>query len=218
MTASKRKAKASAAARKKAKGRRKQVLPGPAGMKYVDIQKIWRKAGPVYRSEEARRIWLGEMEAYRLASFESWSAIQGSERSFPPFVNNLLPKQYDSMDWRYHRRGARPGYWDYVCSGACHWTVNLNLFVAMKVQPDLPWCIVTSSKHSTVWDGQKSIWDASFLAMGVPVAEAWKMASVMGRALQPGKFRLHVLPDGLPHAVVQFINGSPERVSSTLVW
>ena len=68
-------------------------------------------------------------------------------------------------------------YWKYVCPRACHWVVNFNLFLASAVMPKRPWRIVSSAKHSTVWDGDSVLFDMNFLAVGVPVEEAWQLAA-----------------------------------------
>lgn len=45
--------------------------------------------------------------------------------------------------------------------------MNFNLRLAQLVEPDRPWRIVTSEKHSTVWDGKQTLFDFKFLALGI---------------------------------------------------
>ena len=39
-------------------------------------------------------------------------------------------------------------------------------------------------KHSTVWDGDETLFDINFLAMGIPPDEAWRLARGGGRELK----------------------------------
>jgi hypothetical protein len=82
-----------------------------------------------------------------------------------------------------------PPYWDYVKQAACHWLVNFNLRLAELVEPEKKWRIVTSRAHSTVWDGEETLFDMNFSALGVDPEEAFKLASTGGKELAPGKLR-----------------------------
>lgn len=71
------------------------------------------------------------------------------------------------------------------------------LYVASTAYPDVPWRIVSSVKHSTVWNGDMKrpvLFDVNFLALGVSAKDALMLAS-KGRALKPGRL-LH--PWNLP--------------------
>ncbi len=71
--------------------------------------------------------------------------------------------------------------------------MNFNLRLAELVEPSRPWRIVTTQKHSTVWDGAETLFDINFLALGVDPDEAWKLASEGGRKLKIGaEKRCHV--------------------------
>jgi hypothetical protein len=76
-----------------------------------------------------------------------------------------LPGDFEAWD-----KKKRPLWWQYVKDLACHYLVNFNLRLAMLAQPDRPWRILTSNLHSTVWDGDKSIFDLNFSA-GILTAE-----------------------------------------------
>lgn len=156
---------------------------------YVPIQKEWRKLKPFFRSDEVTRLWKTDLVGY----IES----RAHEHVFPINYKRLkalqLPSDFDSCDWRYNgygRKGRRPSYWDYVCHGACHWIVDMCLYVATQAYPDEQWRIITSSKHSTVWNGdcaKPRLFDVNFLALGVAPKEALSLA-LMGRILKPGKY------------------------------
>ena len=53
--------------------------------------------------------------------------------------------------------------------------------------------IVTTRKHSTVWDGAETLFDINFLALGVDPDEAWELAGSGNRQLKIGvELRCHV--------------------------
>jgi hypothetical protein len=162
-------------------------------MRYYPIQKQWRKLKPIYGSIMAAAIWHPEMEAFAANRARSNGYPFKSEAWTP----ELRPWHYDSCDWRWDhgRPGPNPSFWDYTCHSACHWTCSLHLWVAKHVQPDLPWRIVTSDRHSTVWDGAETLWDGNFLALGVPADEAWELAAEQpdSEMLPVGALMLHDL-------------------------
>lgn len=103
-----------------------------------------------------------------------------------------VPACFDSCDWRFvtDRPGRTPAYWDFACHSACHWVADMCLYVASKAYPEIPWRIVSSHKHSTVWNGCTKtpvLFDVNFSAIGVKPKEAWELAS-MGRMLKPGSW------------------------------
>jgi hypothetical protein len=53
--------------------------------------------------------------------------------------------------------------------------VNSYLTVIEEAEPSKEWRIVTSGKHSAVWDGENTIFDPQFLALGVTIDEAWTL-------------------------------------------
>jgi hypothetical protein len=48
-----------------------------------------------------------------------------------------------------------------VKHAACHWLVNFALRLAILAEPARPWQIVSSQAHSTVWDGQSTLFDCN---------------------------------------------------------
>jgi hypothetical protein len=62
--------------------------------------------------------------------------------------------------------------------------VNFNRKLAELVEPRRPWRIVTTQAHSTVWDGDQTLFDINFFALGVDPDEAWRLAN--GRKLKVG--------------------------------
>lgn len=64
---------------------------------------------------------------------------------------------------------------------------NTLLYVAMVAYPNKAWRIVTSSKHSTVWDGEQTLFDLNFMILKIPVHECIEDAF-----MQPDTFVLKV--------------------------
>lgn len=154
--------------------------------RYFPIQKHWRKLGPIFRSEEARKIWHPCLE-----EFDLWRSRENGYK-YKPDKDARAPIRYDSCDWRWNRerRGPLPAFWDFACHSACHWVADLAMFAAKSTLPNIPWRILTAQKHTTVWNGcveDPVLFDINFHAIGVKSAEAMKLASC-GRELKPGRY------------------------------
>jgi hypothetical protein len=59
----------------------------------------------------------------------------------------------------------------------------------MLAEPTRPWRILSSHRHSTVWDGENTLFDINFLGLGVSATECFKLASLGGEELPPGRLR-----------------------------
>src|SRR3954465_1903387 len=97
---------------------------------YYPIQKRWSKIGPIFHSKECEKVWRSNMVEY-LEQRASENGYKYVARSF------AFPSDCDSCDWRYNRKGKHPAYFNFVCHSACHWLVDMCLFVAMKVHPEV---------------------------------------------------------------------------------
>jgi hypothetical protein len=73
--------------------------------------------------------------------------------------------------------------------------VNFSLRLAMLVEPDKPWRIITSEKHSTVWDGGNTLFDFNFQALGIDPNECFETA--FEEELKPGKYVRVYLPESV---------------------
>ena len=94
--------------------------------RYFPIVKHWAKLRPIYYSTEAHKVWWPNMCELHMQ--------KAQEHGFTPRFNNReTPSDFDGCDWRCDRRGRPPEYWRFVCHGACHWLVDLNLFVVAKI-------------------------------------------------------------------------------------
>ena len=63
--------------------------------------------------------------------------------------------------------------------------VNFALELAQLVEPNRKWRIITSDKHSTVYDGKDTLFDFNFLALGISPKECFELA--YKRELKPGQ-------------------------------
>jgi hypothetical protein len=102
-----------------------------------------------------------------------------------PFTNGEYPRDFESCDWSWDHRGKEPRFWRYVKHSACHWLVNFNLSLAQLVERGRPWRIVTSDEHSTVWDGDQTLFDLNFVALGISPDECFQIADI--KRLPPGR-------------------------------
>lgn len=163
-------------------------------IQYYDIQKNWRKLRKIYLSPETLLSSWYEMECFQEGKAEDFNF----EFKPKPFSLDHRPADYDSCDWRYAepgcgKRGRKPAYWDFVCYRACHWVNNVGLGVAQIAMPDRPWRLITSNKHTTCWDGDHTLFDINFLALGVTAKEAWELAAEQDDSehLLPGELLEH---------------------------
>lgn len=151
----------------------KRPPPDFKAARYVDIQKHWRRLGPIYQSEDASLFWKPHMREYLECRAEQYGFKPRHRRE------DQLPHDYDSCDWRCDRRGPHPAFWKFVCHSACHWLVDLGMFVSATAWPNVEWRIISSKKHSTVWNGDRHnplLFDANFLALDVTPEEALRLA------------------------------------------
>lgn len=153
---------------------------------YFPIQQRWRKLKPIFAS--SAHIWRPNMEDFRQQKADTHGF------KYTPDSRDTLPRDHDSCDWRWCREGQRgrhPAFWDYVCHSACHWVADMCLYVAQIADPKTPWRVVSSQKHSTVWNGDMErpvLFDTNFLALGVSAPDALRLASRGGRALKPAQW------------------------------
>ncbi len=147
-------------------------------MQYFDpMGSNWTKRVlPHLNDEELQRVLIEGMNKF----------VEG--RWGKKFLPGDAPRKFESCDWGWGHRGREPRYWQYVKHSACHWLVNFNLRLATLVMPKKHWHIVTSDKHSTVWDGKRKLFDLNFCALGIPADEAYSMAAVGGEVLECGEY------------------------------
>jgi hypothetical protein len=142
-------------------------------MKYYDLKKNWHRVKPHLADEKLNDILVRDFNKF---TFGRWGR---------KFTYGDLPCEFESCDWDIDHRGRRPAFWQYVKHSACHWLVNFNLRLAMLVQPKKPWRIISSEDHSTVWDGDDTLFDFNFQAFGIDPEECFDCA--FEDELRPGE-------------------------------
>jgi hypothetical protein len=143
-------------------------------MRYYDLKGHWtRRIEPHLDDEWLNAILVRDFNKF---TYGRWRQV---------FTAGQYPREFESCDWSIEHRGKEPRYWRYVKHSACYWLVNFNLRLAQLAEPRRPWCILTSDEHSTVWDGDQTLFDFNFLALGVAPEECFRLAN--RRQLKPGR-------------------------------
>jgi hypothetical protein len=140
---------------------------------YYDPVKNWRRIRP----------HLPEVEHILVRDFNKFTWGMWRKK----FKPGQLPHEFENSDWWLERRGRHPAYWGYVKRYACHHLVNHNLELAQRARPQDQWRIVTSDKHSTVYNGHGLLFDLNFCALRISPRKAFKLASTDGKFLAPGE-------------------------------
>jgi hypothetical protein len=132
-------------------------------MKYYDLKRNWtKKVLPHLKHPEVKRVLARDMNKY----LAQWGKT---------FKHGDAPQNhFDGCDWGWDHRGRRPRFWAYTFHRACHWLVNFNLELAMRVEPSRTWRILTSDKHSTVWDGKETL-----CSISISNAPRWTRTNVL---------------------------------------
>jgi hypothetical protein len=143
-------------------------------MTYYDLKKNWRRVKPHLTDKKLNDILVRDFNKF---TFGRWGQT---------FAYGNLPCEFESCDWNIDHRGKHPAFWQYVKHAACHWLVNFNLRLAMLVEPEKPWRIITSEKHSTVWDGGDTLFEFNFQAFGIDPNKCFETS--FEKELKPGKY------------------------------
>ncbi len=148
-------------------------------MRYYDLKKNWRRVKPHLADKKLNDILVRDFNKF---TFGRWGQT---------FTYGNLSREFESCDWDIGHRGKHPAFWQYTKHAACYWLVNFNLHLATLVEPAKPWRIITSEKHSTVWDGSDTLFDFNFQAFGIDPNECFETA--FEKELKPGKYlRVHL--------------------------
>jgi hypothetical protein len=149
------------------------LIAPPDGIRYYPFSRNWRRIMPHLSNSDFRAVLERDFHKY---TFGRWGK---------PFGPGQFPEEFETCAWACARRGRPAAYWQFVKYGACHWLVNANLKLAELAEPKRTWRILTSSVHSTVWDGVLTLFDMNFSALQVSPAAAFELANT--RELKPGK-------------------------------
>jgi len=145
-------------------------------IRFYDIQANWRRLRHLFYSKYNLYELYSEMEAFA----KSRSEEHGYEYKPKEFTLDLRPVFYDSCDWRWmtNKRGRKPAFWDFACHSACHWVNAWAMAcICSEMYTEGRWRIVKSDKHTTIWDGDKTLFDINFLALGISPEETWELAA-----------------------------------------
>lgn len=135
-------------------------------MEYYNIKKNWKKKiKPHLTNKELNNILVKDFREYM--DQRNWKF---------EFKEGMFPFEFESCDWWTSKRGRHPEYWKCVKHGACHYLARFNLKLAQLIAPDKTWRIISSEFHSTVWDGENTIFEFNFYAFGIPADEAFRLA------------------------------------------
>jgi hypothetical protein len=148
------------------------ALPG-TNAEYYDLKRNWRKVRRHIEHPEVQAMLVRDLNRY------SW----GHRRK--KFEPGMKPSQFESCDWQLRHRERLPAFWAYTKHAACHWLVNFTLRLAQLVEPKRQWRIITSQKHSTVWDGERLLFDFNFQAMQISPEQCFALA--YGKELEPNE-------------------------------
>jgi hypothetical protein len=134
-------------------------------MRYYDVPRHWTKRIiPHLGDRELNEVLVRDFNKYTYGRWEK------------RFTAGQYPQDFDPDPWFMIHSGPRPRYLRYTCSRACHWLVNFNLRMANLAEPKRPWRILRSDQHSTVWDGDQTLFELNFLALRVPPWECFQLA------------------------------------------
>ena len=89
------------------------------------------------------------------------------------FKRGQFPRDFEPLEKYNHLppKKREPRFWRYAKWSSCHYMANFNLRLATLVAPDRAWRIITNTLHTTVWDGEQTMFEFNFLALEISPAE-----------------------------------------------
>jgi hypothetical protein len=107
-------------------------------MQFYDAIKNWRRIKPHLADPEFNRILVEDFNKY---TYGRW-------RKRFPAEGRPYPRSFESCDWDWGHRGRQPSYWRYVKHAACHWLVNSNLRLSIRLYGTVKTlCSTLTDKH-----------------------------------------------------------------------
>lgn len=158
-------------------------------MRYYDLKKNWPKVRRHLNDKELNDILVRDFNRF---TYGRWRK---------KFTYGQFPRDFESCDWDWEIPGRRPAFWRYTKHAACHWIANFTLRLAMLVEPKQPWRIITSEKHTTVWNGKGVIFDFNFQAFGISATHCFE--SAYEDECPPGAYRRCYLAQHWRHEMAQ---------------
>lgn len=130
---------------------------------YYDPKRNWSKLSRHLDDPELNTILVSDLNKYTMSALGK------------RFRRGDVPRDTEKPNMRQDagKRGRPAGYLKYTRNFACHWLVNFNLRLISLTEPKRDWRIVTSSAHSTVWDGDQTLFDLNFFSGQFSAAECF---------------------------------------------
>jgi hypothetical protein len=146
-------------------------------MKFYPVTENWTLIKRYVEDEDVRQALNSDFNKYTMARFGK------------PFGPGQFPADFEDKE-RLKYSGNVQEPFRYVKMGAAHWTVNFSLMVAMRVAPEKPWCIIRTLNHSSVWDGENTVFDIygmAFFELGAPESFIRAVRGTNSQELEPGE-------------------------------
>jgi hypothetical protein len=153
----------------------------PENIKYYKFPKNWGRIKKHLDDKELNYLLVEEFNKFTVGS-------QATE-----FNHGEFPASHETCMWEIYHIRKQAEYWKYVKHAACHWLVNFTLRLANLTCPRKQWRIISSQKHSTVWDGDNTLFDINFQAMEIEPNKCFK--SAYKKELPVGKYMLTFLSE-----------------------
>jgi hypothetical protein len=147
---------------------------GPQPMVYYDLVKNWHKIAPHLSNPELNDVLVRDFNRYNLGRtgqmFTPGMTPQQLHEQWLQYEKEVNGNEYDP------REGPPQPHWRFVKHAACHWIVNFELKLAQLVEPHRPWRILAGDEHSSVYDGDHTMFEFNFSTFGTPPEECYKLA------------------------------------------
>jgi hypothetical protein len=151
----------------------------PSGLRYYDFNGNWLKIEPFVNRPNVREAIETNYNMYCLSSL----GVPLGDMTLEQLYEFKLRTEYGD-NWKNEdvdvRKGERQPWWVLSCPHSCHWLVNVALELAKLVEPDRPWRIISGKNHSTVWDGNETLFDLFYAINGVEPDECYISATTDG--------------------------------------
>lgn len=138
------------------------TTPARDKLRYYDLARHWTKrVEPHLEDKKLNDFLLHDFGLYT----DRWLDIGFNPGDYPRDF-----EQYEKFNHLPYQQ-KEPRFWRYVKWSACHYLANFNLRLAMLSEPTRPWRIITNTYHTTVWDGEYTMFDPNFLALEIDPME-----------------------------------------------